>query len=164
MSRRDSFNPVARSTPFDNDDNDFNSENVQDAIEEAKQNAEGFPRAGIRSIQNGVVGNNDWIGPNELTPDTPLAVFPVKTKLNEITWSNDVDRTNRQFRIQFRRNSKTGTIFYTLDVDSPNSGYGYVSGLNFEFDPGEVIFAQYKDDGNNCADFELTLWISRIAE
>jgi len=151
---------VAESVPFDNDDNDFNSDNVQDAIEEAKQNAEGFPRAGIRSVQNGVVGNNDWLGPNELTPNTPLAIFPVNTKLNEITWSNQ--NTNCDFHIEFRLGSKTGTIFYTMYVTSPNPGYGYVSGLNYTFSPGDVIYAQYKDDGQNCSDMDLILWISRI--
>jgi len=153
---------IAGTIIFDNSTNDFTADNVQDAIEEAKNTAEGFPRAGIRAIANGVVGNDDWIGPNELMPDTPMVVFPVKTRINEITWSNDLDRTNRQFRIQFRSGSKTGTIFYTLTVTSTNPGYGYVDGLSFEFNPGTAIFAQYKDDGNNCSDFDLILWISRI--
>lgn len=151
---------VAESTPFDNSDNDFNSDNVQEAIEEAKQNAEGFPRAGIRSTQNGTVGNNDWLGPSELLPNTPFVVFPVNTKLNEITWSNR--NTNREFRIEFRTGSKTGTIFYTMTVTSPNPGYGYISGLNYTFSPGDTIWAQYKDDGNNCSDMDIILWISRI--
>jgi len=154
----------AEETPFDNSTNDFISDNTQEAIEEAKQNAEGFPRAGIRSLQNGTVGNNDWLGPNELMPDTPMAVFPVKTKINEITWANDLDRTNREFRIQFRSVSKTGAIFYTLDVNSPNPGYGYVANVDEVFNAGTAIFAQYLDDGNNCADLSVTLWISRVAE
>jgi len=144
--------------------NGFAKKNVQEAIEEAKQNAEGFPRSSIRSIQNGTIGNNDWLGPNELMPDTPMAVFPIKTKINEITWANDIDQTNRQFRIQFRSISKTGTIFYTLDVDSPNPGYGYVDAVNQVFSAGTAIFAQYKDDGNNCRDLSITLWISRVED
>lgn len=138
----------------------FTSDNVCDAINEAKQNAEGFPRAGIRATANGVVGNNDWLGPNELMPNTPLALFPVKTKLNEITWANQT--ANVQFHIEFRRGSKTGTIFHTLTVTSTNPGYGYVSGLAYTFDPGEVVYAQYIDDGQNMSDMDLILWISRI--
>lgn len=156
---------VAFSVPFDNATNGFVSDNTQEAIEEAKQNAEGFPRAGIRSIQNGVVGNNDWLGPNELTPNTPMVILPVQTKLNEISWSNAISRTNRQFHIEFRTGSKTGTIFYTMTITSPNPGYGYVDvgSSGFIFTPGTAIFAQYKDDGNNCADMDVILWISRVA-
>lgn len=147
-------------TPFDNSVNGFISDNTQEAIEEAKQNAEGFPRAGMRGVYNGTVGNNDWLGPNELLPNTPFGIFPVKTKINEITWTNQ--RVNVQFHVQFRLGSKTGTIFHTLTVTSPNPGYGYESGLNYILNPGDVIFAQYRDDGQNCSDMDLTLWISRI--
>lgn len=147
-------------TPFDNSSNGFTSDNAQDAIEEAKQNAEGFPRAGCRGTYNGVVGNNDWLGPNELLSNTPFIVFPVKTKLNEITWSNST--TNVEFHIEFRTGGKTGTIFYTMTVTSTNPGYGYVTGLNYTFNAGDTIWAQYKDDGQNCSDMDLILWISRI--
>jgi hypothetical protein len=152
--------PVAETVPFDNDSNGFTADDVQTAIEEAKQNSEGFPRAAIRGVYNGVVGNNSWLGPSELLPNTALCIFPVNTKLNEITWSNQ--KTNVAFRIEFRTGSKTGTIFYTLTITSPNVGYGYVSGLNFTFPAGTSIWAQYKDDGTNCSDMALDLWISRI--
>lgn len=152
--------PVASSTPFDSSINGFTSTNVQAAIEEAKQNAEGFPRAGLRSSYNGTVGGNSWLGPNELLSNTPLLVCPVTLKLNEITWSNQ--NTNVQFRIQFRLNSRTGTIFYTLTVTSPNSGSGYVTGVNYTLSPGDTIHAQYLDDGTNAADMDLILWVSRV--
>lgn len=152
--------PVARQIPFDSATNGFTSTEVQSAIEEAKQNAEGFPRAGIRSCYNGTVSANQWLGPSELLANTPLVVFPVNTKLNEITWSNQT--VNVQFRIQFRLNSRTGTIFYTLTVTSPNPGYGFVSGLTNTFSPGDTIHAQYLDDGTNASDMDLILWISRI--
>lgn len=152
--------PVAIQIPFNNATNSFTSNDVQTAIEEAKQTAEGFPRAGIRSSYNGSVGANQWLGPNELLSNTPLVVFPVKTRLNEISWSNA--NTNVQFRIRFRLNSRTGTILYTLTVTSPNSGLGYVSGINYDFNPGDSIHAQYLDDGTNASDMDLILWISRI--
>lgn len=151
---------VAKVIPFDNSTNGFTSTEVQSAIEETKTYGEGFPRAGIKGTYNGTVGNNNWLGPNELLPNTPFVVFPVSTKLNEISWSNQT--SDVAFRIQFRTVSKTGTIFYTLTVTSPNPGYGYVSGLNYTFSPGTVIYAQYLDDGTNCSDMDLTLWISRI--
>lgn len=151
---------VAQAVPFDNTTNGFISTDAQAAIEEAKQNAEGFPRAGIRSSYNGTVSANQWLGPNELLPNTPLLVTPVKIVIKEITWANQ--STNVAFRIQFRLNSRTGTILYTMTVTSPNSGYGYVNGLNIVLNPGETIHAQYLDDGTNCSDMDLVLWVARV--
>ncbi|HLD91116.1 MAG TPA: hypothetical protein VI911_08905 [Patescibacteria group bacterium] len=160
MTHRTHPTQVAKSTPFDNSTNGFNSTDTQSAIEESKQYGEGFPRAGIRGVYNGIVGNNNWLGPTELLPNTPFCVFAVKTKINEISWSNQT--INVSFRVQFRSVSKTGTIFYTLDVDSPNDGYGFVNGLDYTFDAGSVVYAQYLDDGTNCSDMDLTLWVSRV--
>lgn len=160
MSRRDNFKDVSESIPFDNSSNGFTSDNAQDAIEEAKLSAQGFPRAGKMVTQNGTVGNNDWLGPTELHPNTPMMVFPLKLQLNELTWSNQ--NSNVEFHIEFRSGSKTGPIFYTLTVTPSNPGYGYVSGLTFTFNPGDTIWAQYKDDGQNMSDAEIVLWFSRI--
>jgi len=152
--------PVSRSTPFDNSTNGFVSTDAQSAIEEAKQNAEGFPRAGLRSTYNGVVSNNTWLGPSELLPNTPLLVSPIILKIQELTWSNQT--VNVQFRIQFRTGSKTGPIFYTLTVTSTNPGYGYVTGLTEQLNPGDTVWAQYLDDGTNCSDLDLVIWVSRV--
>lgn len=152
--------PVADSIPFDNSTNGFTADMVQPAIEEARQTAEGFPRAGIRSTYNSTLGNNVWLGPSELLPNTPLLILPLKTKLNEITWSNQ--STNRVFTIKFYKNGKlAGNLFYTLTVTSPNNGYGFVSGLNFLFDPGDVIYA-YANTTTAPSDTDLILWISRV--
>lgn len=151
---------LAEDVPFDPIGTTFTSTNTQDAIEEAKQNAEGFPRAGIRSTYNGILPNNQFIGPTELLPNTPLLTLPVNTKLNEITWANQ--STNRVFQIEFYKNGKTaGNLFYTLTVTSPNSGYGYVSGLNFTFAAGDVIYAKSLGSAR-MSDGDLVLWISRI--
>jgi len=158
--RRGNNTQVADSVPFE--DPDFTSENVKDAIVEAKQNAEGFPRAGIRATSNGGLSNNEWIGPTELLPNTPLLVAPVNLKINEITWGNA--NSNVSFNIQFRLVSKTGTIFHTLSVSSPNPGYGFESSVNYELSAGQAIYAQYKDTGTNCSDLDLILWVSRIPD
>lgn len=158
MSLATNKSEVAVAIPFEGAG--FVSTNAQDAIIEAKQNAEGFPRAGIRATVNGTVSANQWIGPSELLPNTPLLVAPVNLKLNEVSWSNQT--ANVQFRIQFRTVSKTGTIFYTLTVTSPNTGYGYASGIDYQFNAGTALWAQYLDDGQNASDFDLILWVSRV--
>jgi hypothetical protein len=152
---------VAISVPFDNSTNGFTADNVQSAIEEAKLNAVGFPRAGVRSTYNSTVTASQWLGPSELHPNTPLVLPAVNLLLNEISWSNQT--TNVAFRIQFRTVSKTGTIVYTLTVTSPNSGYGFATGINLSLTAGVPIYAQYLDDGNNCSDMDLILWVSRIS-
>ena len=160
MSGRDNFTQVAENTPFDNSSNGFTSDDTQSAIEEAKQYAEGFPRAGIRGIYNGTSGNNDWLGPNELTSNTPFLTSPVVLKINEISWANQ--NTDVQFHLEFRIGSKTGTVFHTLTVTSPNGGSGYETGINYTINPGDTVWIQYKDDGQNASDLEVTLWLSRI--
>lgn len=156
---------TAWSVPFETEPSRANGfpaayDKVQLAIEYAKQNAEGFPRAGMRSCYNSTVGNNTWLGPNELLPNTPLLILPVKTKLNEISWSNP--STNRAFTIKFYKNGKlAGNLFYTMTVTSPNAGNGFISGLNFTFEAGDVIWA-YANTTTAPSDMDLVLWISRI--
>ena len=159
MSRRDEFVQVAGTVPFDNSTNGFVADETQAAIEEVKSLVDGFPRAGIGTAHNGTVSNNQWLGPNELLPNTPLLVAPVPLKINEITWANQ--NINVQFRIQFRLNSRTGTIFYTLTVTSPNTGSGFATGVDFTLNPGDTVHAQYLDDGTNASDMSLMLWVSR---
>jgi hypothetical protein len=154
-------NPVAESVPFDNGSNGFTADNTQKAIEEAKTNAEGFPRAGLPLIANGTVSNNQWIAYSELLPNTPIGPWAVNVKLQEISWSNT--NTNVAFSLEFYKNGTApGNLFYTMTVTSPNSGYGYVSGLNYSFVAGDYVRIKYIDQGTNCADFGLILWISRI--
>ena len=153
--------PIAREIPFDNSTNGFVANETQSAIEEARLLAQGFPRAGVRSTYNSTVGANQWLGPSELHPNTPLVLPAVNLRLNEISWSNQT--INVAFRIQFRTVSKTGTIVYTLTVTSPNDGYGFVSSINLNLTAGVPIYAQYLDDGNNCSDMDLILWVSRVS-
>lgn len=151
---------TAIETPFDNSSNGFIAEEVQSAIEEGTTTAKGFPRAAKSNFYNGVTGNNDWLGPNELGPNTPFIVFPLKLQINEITWANQ--NTDVEFHVEFRSGSKTGTIIHTLTVTSPNTGYGYEDGLTLTLNQGDTLWVQYKDDGHNVSDFELTLWLSRV--
>lgn len=60
MIRRDNFDPVAESVPFDTDDNSFVSDNVQDAIEESLT-VGGLSRFSIIYGYNGNSGTGRWL-------------------------------------------------------------------------------------------------------
>ncbi len=153
--------PVAKSVPFDNTSNSFTSTETQSAIEEAKLNAEGFPRAGIVLIANGTANNNDWICYNELVSGNKI-VFPVNTKLNELTWTNT--KVNVSFNLEIYKNGIAGgNLVYTYTVTSDADGLGYLAGINLSFNAGDWIRVKYIDTGTNCSDLVVTLWISRIA-
>jgi len=161
MARRDDFSEVAESVPFDNTDTTFTSDNVQDALEEVKTYGEGFPRAGLPLMANGVVTNNQWISYNELLPNTPIGPWAVNIRLNELSWSNT--NTNVSFDLLFYKNGTTaGDLFYTYQVRNSATGYGYVAGLTFDFNAGDYVRIKYVDQGTNCADFAVILWISRL--
>lgn len=145
---------------FDTSLNDFPStiEEVQSAIEYAKQNAEGFPRAGLPLIYNGTVSNNDWVSYSNLTPDVPI-IFPVNTKLNELTWANN--NNDRDFDIEIYR--EDGTTYLTkFEVRNSTNNYGYFEDIDLTFTAGTGMRIKYIDQGKNCRDLCLVPWISRI--
>lgn len=155
--------PVADEVPFNNDGNGFNSEDTQSAIEEAKQNAEGFPRAGIPLINNGTQGGGDWISYSNLTPNVEI-IFPVKTKLNELTWGNS--RDNVTFDLEIYKNGTTsGDLVRTLSITSSvNIKSGFIDTIDETFEAGDWIRIKYISQGTNTSDLVVLLWISRIAE
>jgi len=159
--------PVAFSVPFETEpdrSNNFPAEydNAQLAIEYAKQNAEGFPRAGIPLIYNGTLSNNDYISYSNLTPSVPIP-WAVKTKIKEVTWSNKSGRSNRSFNLEiYKLIGTTQTLVYTLSVSHSAYHYGYWSGLDIVFNAGEAMRMKYKDTGKNCSDLVVVPWFSRI--
>ena len=90
--------PVAQSTPFEPNRNpDYNgnvgalsADNVQDAIEEAYNNAPGkIARYTITLTHNGAVGNGTFFGYSNLIPgDASPILFPFASTLTEFTFTN----------------------------------------------------------------------------
>lgn len=149
---------VAKSIFFS--DSAFTSKNAQDAIIEARNTAEGFPRAGLALVQNGTQGNNDWVSYSNLTPDAKIT-FPVKTRINEVTWANQ--KTSVEFDLEFYKNGTTaGDIVYTYSVSSGGLDYGSQDSVNIEFDVGDWLRIKYKDQGTNTSDLVVVLYFSRI--
>jgi len=162
MAKRDDFTPVAGQIPFDNDTNGFASEEVQSAIEEARDTAAGFPRAGLALIQNGTMSNNDLVSYSHLTPNTPI-VFPVNTQINEVTFSNNRNSIECDLEI-WDGGLSGGTLVSTLNV-STGTELTQLFDLNPDnliFNAGDLIQIRYVDQGTNARDMVVTLWISRI--
>jgi len=161
MSKRDDFTPVAEQVPFDNDTNNFVSEDTQSAIEEARDTAAGFPRAGLALVQNGTMSDGDLVSYSHLTPQTPI-VFPVNTQLNEMTMSNN--RTSVECDIEIWDGGLSGTLIKTVSF-STGSRNSDIADLNVDvltFAAGDEVQLVYKDQGTNARDMVVVLWISRI--
>lgn len=161
MSRGVIKSEVAEGVPFEGDN--FTSDNVQDAIIEAKENAEGFPRAGLALVYNGTLGDGDLISYSNLTPEVPI-VFPVNTKLNELTFANNRNSVECDLLI-YDGGVSGGTLIKTVSV-STGAGVNYQSfdlnADNLTFNAGDFIQIEYSDQGTNARDMVVTLWISRI--
>lgn len=157
---------VAYSVPFDNSTNGFVASDVQRAIEEAKQNAEGFPRAGLPLTYNGTVGNGSWITYSELL-SSPRILFPVKIRIKEITWVN-ANVNLGAFTFEMYKNGQvnpTNLVFtYTPTAADRTAGYGYYAWTtNLDFNAGDSLFIKnVRPSGTALADLALVVWIARI--
>lgn len=155
--------PIDYSVPFDNIGTDFVSENVHDAIIEAKQNAEGFPRAGLALTYNSTVGSGSFITYSELLSNKAI-LFPVKIRLKEITWVNaNVDLGDFHFEI-YVNGTDPANLVYTMHPTASDlvNGYGYdVLPVIVDVPAGGRIYIKYTNTGKNIADLALVLWIAR---
>ena len=156
--------PVAKSVPFS--DVNFVATDVEGAIIEAKQNAEGFPRAGLSLTHNGTVGDLAWITYNELLAN-PRIIFPVKTRLKEFTWVN-ANINIRAMDFKFYKNGQlVGNLIDTITQSAGDrtAGFGYyIWPVNRDFNAGESLYCQvdYTANGTSLSDLALVVWISRI--
>jgi hypothetical protein len=157
---------VAKSVPFDNSINGFTATDTQTAIEEAKQNSEGFPRAGLTLTANGTVTTGSWITYSELLAN-PRILFPVNIRLKEITWVN-ANTSLGAFTFEFYKNGQvnpTNLVFtYTPTAADRTAGYGYYAwSSNLDFNAGESVYIKYvKPSGTSLSDLALIIWISRL--
>lgn len=163
MKTHISQSPVSESIPFS--DVNFAATNVHDGIVEAKQNAEGFPRAGLPLTNNGTVANGAWITYSELLAN-PRILFPVKVRLKEMTWVN-VNVNLGAFNFEFYKNGQAAgnLIFtYTAPAADRTAGYGYyVWPTNLDFNAGESLYIKnVRPSGTALADLALIVWIARI--
>ena len=143
----------AEDTPFDNTSNDFDSDNVQDALEEVQFLVDPL-LVPITLVFNGTLSNGEFIGYSNLLPgdDTPI-VCPITGNFIGFTWSNS--RSNADFALVFRKNSTTTTPFFTWSVD--NTQTANVEITPEPFSAGDTIFVEYVDEGTNASDASIVL-------
>ena len=157
--------PVAEEIPFDNATNGFTADQVQSAIEEAKQNSEGFPRAGLPLISNGIVSNGEYVTYSELLSNKRI-LFPVRIRLKELTWNN-TNTSLGAFDFEIYKNGTAiGNLIYTYTTPAADrtAGFGYfVFPVNVDIAAGEYIYIKYvRPSGASLSDLALVIWISRI--
>lgn len=155
----------AIATPFDNSTNGFTSQEVQSAIEEAKQNAEGFPRAGIPFSYNGSVGANVFLGVTELI-SSPRWVFPQNIRITEFSWTNTSTNLGA-FRFEFYKNGQAaGNLIYTYTPSAAERTAGFsfhIFPTNLTFNAGDVLYVRHiRTNTPALSDAAFILWIARI--
>jgi hypothetical protein len=156
---------TAKNIDFNNTTNGFIAVDVQTAIEEAKQNSEGFPRAGLPLISNGIVSNGEYVTYSELLANKRI-LFPVTIRLKELTWNNTNLRLGA-FNFEIYKNGiAPANLIYTYIAPAGDRtvGFGYfVFPVNVDIAAGEYIYIKYaKPSGTSLSDLALVLWISRI--
>ena len=144
-------------TPFDNSTNGFTADEVQSAIEEAKETAEGKPRFTLTLVNNGTISNNQWVAYSDLTPDLVI-LFPIDCTVKEFTWANK--NTDVSFDLEFYKNgiADPGDKYRTVNVVNDADGHGYYSGWDDDFTAGDWIRIKYKDQGTNCKDLVCVIF------
>lgn len=151
---------VARAVPFDNTSNGFVADEVQSAIEEVA-NAADLPIYTIMLQHNGSVGNNTFLGYNELIPGnaTPVIV-PRNSTFLGFTFSNA--QTTADFNLEFRKNTQVGTPFHT-STKTNTQFYSEDLGTPESFAAGDQIYCKYIDTGDNASDAAVVLVFKAVA-
>lgn len=140
---------------FSNSGNGFTATNVQDAIIEAKDTAVGKARFAMVFAHNGTVGNNTWLGFNELVPSntTPLIV-PVDCKLSELAMSFAGANVDGVLLIYKNGTSNPANVIYSNTFTNQNTSK-LMTGLNLSLVAGDQLRAQWQDTGDNPNDAAL---------
>lgn len=150
---------------FNNASNGYAATNAQAAIEESKTSAILKPRFSIVTTFNGTIGNNDWLGYDNLIPGDQVPIrIPLNSKLKEITiaykntdllgiptGSNLIDG-----RLQIFKNGfiDPTNIVHTETFTNQANGK-VITGLNVAFTASDFLVGRWKDDGDNPSDVAI---------
>jgi len=161
-TRRGSPTQVAESIPFDNSVSGFSSDNVQDAVVEAKSDAVSLPRFSLNSAHNAGLSNGQLVGVTNLL-NVPLVV-PVKSKLAEITYYQG-GGNNRDAEFLFYQNAQTApNLFFTWNL--PNTTTAVAEEITDftspTFNQGDLLLVYFNDIGSNPNDVSLVYFFQAI--
>lgn len=150
VGKHGSVTPAA-GIPFNNSANGFSSNQVQPAIEEARNTAVGKARYSMVFVHNSTVGGNNWLGFSELVPSntTPM-VIPVNSKMTELAFSFAGSNIDGQMKI-FKNGTAVGNVVHTMTLTNANT-YQLDSGLSVSLNAGDLLRAQWTDTGDNPND------------
>lgn len=147
---------VSRSMPFDNETNGFVSDNAQEAIEEARIQAEGKPRSIITLINNGSLVNNQWITFSELLPDSVI-IFPFAVRITDFTWCNANANVSLSFEF-YKNGTAVGNRYRTQAIVSGTARYGYYNNWADNFVAGDVLRIKYIKTTNTVSDLSINIF------
>lgn len=127
---------------------------LQEGVEELS-NLTGPLVVPIPLVFNGTLGGGDFIGYSNLIPgdDTPV-ISPITGTFVGYTWSNN--KSTCDFALEFRKNSTTGTPFYTWSVDNTQTADITIPTPE-SFSSGDAIYIKYIDEGLNASDAVIIL-------
>lgn len=123
MPRRDEYTPVAHSIPFDKDNRpelEFESENVQEAIEEVIDKAAASASPGFTWGESGNVSSGAWLLNDTVPSNRTGRTFPFYNgELTEITISNENANT---FTLEvYEHDGTTFTLLCSATVTAARS-------------------------------------------
>lgn len=120
MSRRDNFSSVAESVPFDNENNGFTSDNVQDAIQEIGASAS----PGFSFGRSGTLSNNTWLRRPGNVPSNRagITVSISNPKIVKVSCSNRNIETYDIRIYEHDGNQVNLTLLGTVSVNSARGG------------------------------------------
>lgn len=152
---------------FDNDSNGFIAENTQDAIEEAKASAIAKARFTIVTVFNGTVGNNNWLGYNELVPGDQVPIrIPMACKIKEITFAykNSLlssDYIDGKFKLFKNGFTDPTHVIHTEQFTNQLAGKN-ATGLDLTFAANDFIVGRWIDEGDNPSDMAIVYFFEVI--
>lgn len=149
-----SFDPTGANT--------LTATNLQDAVfanDGAASTALNTPRFAIPLQYNGNVGDATFFGYSNLLPgDATPIVIPIKSELFEFSFSNS--KSTADYTLEFRKNSTTGSVLYTVSKSNVQFFADVAISINFEV--GDTVYVKYLDDGTNASDVGLVLFFKAI--
>lgn len=157
--------PVSIQIPFDPTlpSPAFTSENVQDAIDEARSSAVSVLRFTIVCTFNSTVGNNQWLGYSNLLPgDTTPIALPLDCTLKEIATSFGGSSVDGELII-YKNGTAGGNIVAGTNLIYTNENESKVfTDVDIDFSAGDTLRGRWTDNGSNPNDMSIVYYFERV--